>query len=168
MAQQVLRTIGYTPSANEHTVVYVAPSGVSYVEVFSMQLANNTSVDKNVVLRLTRWEQKEHPEPELGPSALYFGDGRVRLNIWEYSAGRFKILKDTLLPGNAALAPLDQSLFLQPNDFIELKPGGDSSPIHSLTMVREYYPADYDLDDPETVTTLDLVAVNESIDGGHY
>tara|TARA_R100001530_G_scaffold15263_1_gene13639 strand:+ start:69 stop:545 length:477 start_codon:yes stop_codon:yes gene_type:complete len=151
MTISVMHTKGYTPSANEFTTVYSAPDNVEYVEVMMVQCGNTGSVDRNVSVRWTSWENRLPSST----SGIYYGDGvTLQHSVWDYSQGISTVVNEALIPGKAALSVLDSSLFLQAKDFIEMKPGS-SAQMAATVVVREHYP------DGATISRWDTSAVQE-------
>ena len=122
MANSVLHTAGYTPSSNEFTTVYAAPEGVEYVEVLMVQCGNTGSVERNVSVRWTAWENKL---PASGGN-IYYGDGiTIDREVWDYSPASSMIVNEALIPGKAALSVLDSTIFLGPATSLNILPNGN-------------------------------------------
>ena len=146
-----LFTLVSTVSALEDTVVYVAHPDSLYSEIVTIQIANTDTGNHNVDLAFRKYSERGIT------SRTYWGDGRTVRDIF-YSYDNNVIVKDAYIPSQAALSVLDGTIFLEPNDFITVKPttsGSESKFIVHVTC-RENYSDEATKDAAETVSLSEI------------
>jgi len=127
------KTYSLETSAVEHNVAYVAPSGVDYVEVFPIQITNDTATnDANMTVRWVDYSDRVYV------SSTYWGDGMTeKEKYYTYPAHPF--ISQTLIPAGAGLSVLDNKFNLGPNDLVQFKSDPGAAGVINVNVV-EYYP----------------------------
>jgi len=130
------KTYSIETSAIEFNVAYVTPSSVDYVEVYPIQITNDTaSNDANMTVRWVDYSDRVYV------SSTYWGDGTtIKQNYYSYPAHPF--VSQTLLPAGAGLSVLDNKFTMQPNDLIQFKSDPGIAGVISVSVI-EYYPEGY-------------------------
>jgi hypothetical protein len=125
-------TVSYSPSSSAYnTVAYAVDSSALYAKVVSIQIANISTSDRTLIMR---WGA--HADRAIS-STLYWGDGlTVRQHYYTYET--YSVLDEGYLPAGASLSVLDKEMFLQPKDFVTIKPSV-ADKMTTLISVVEYF-----------------------------
>jgi hypothetical protein len=156
-------TVSYAPSATEDILTYAVNSKALYAEIKSIQIANTASSDYEVDVKWVDDSEKNVS------ATVYHGDGRtVAYYRYDYSSSAMHdIIQNGYIPAGAVLAVLDAPMYLQPKDFLTVKPQNTNSvnKLRALISVVEYYDDGLDL---LTVRDLDFRSLDLDFQAARY
>jgi len=126
------KTYSLETSAVEHNVAYVAPSSIDYVEVYPIQLTNDTvTTDATMTARWIDYSAKVYV------SSTYWGDGTtIKEKYYIYPAHPF--VSQTLVPAGVGLSILDNRFTMRANDLIQLKSDPGYAGVISINVIEHY------------------------------
>ena len=154
-------SVSYEPSAYDAKVaIYAVPPEAEYARVEGIQISNADSTNYKVDLF---WVSNQDKTVSSGD---YWGDGKVRQLYYNYGGEALNIIiKDGLVPKGAALSALRIPLYLQPKDFIFIRPAtsGSDNAFKPTVSVTEVYP-----DGVSVPKDLDLTVVNAELLAATY
>ena len=154
-------TISYEPSAYDQKVcIYAVNPSASYAQVEQIQIANSTTsaLDMDVF-----WV--DYTDATVS-SISYYGSGAVRQKFRSYGGSALNsILINGNIPKGASLAVLNNNLYLEPKDFIFLRPAstGSGTAFKPMVVVTEYFE-----DTTFIKTTVDLDVANNELQNNKY
>tara|TARA_R110000744_G_scaffold270628_1_gene383808 strand:- start:286 stop:768 length:483 start_codon:yes stop_codon:yes gene_type:complete len=149
-------SVSYEPSAyNEKVCVYAVNPNAKYASVEQIQIANSTTsgFDMDVF-----WV--DYSDVTVS-STNYYGDGSIRQEYYDYGGSALNsIIQNALVPKGSSLAVLNSPLYLDPKDFIFLRPAssGSGTAFKPLVTVTEYFE-----DGTYMSTSVDLVTTNTNL-----
>jgi len=154
-------SVSYEPSAyNEKVCIYAVNPNAKYAQVEQIQVANSTtsSLDMDVF-----WVDYS----DVTVSATdYFGSGKIRQEYYTYGGSALNsILINGNIPKGASLSVLNSNLYLDPKDFIFLRPAstGSGTAFKPLVTVTEYFE-----DGTYLTTSVDLITTNNNLVASTY
>ena len=154
-------SISYEPSAyDEKVCIYAVNPNAKYAQVEQIQIANSTtsSLDMDVY-----WVDYSDVVAE---SIVYFGDGKIKQIYNSYGGSALNsILINGNIPKGASLSVLNSHLYLDPRDFIFLRPAssGSGTAFKPLVTVTEYFE-----DGTNITTSVDLLDTNNNLNAKTY
>jgi len=149
-------SVSYEPSAyNEKVCIYAVNPNAKYAQVEQIQIANSTTsaLDMDVY-----WV--DYSDVTVS-ATVYFGDGKIKQEFYRYGGSALNsILINGAIPKGASLSVLNSNLYLDPKDFIFLRPAssGSGTAFKPLVTVTEYFE-----DNTYITTSVDLVTTNNTI-----
>ena len=154
-------SVSYEPSAyNEKVCIYAVNPNAKYAQVEQIQVANSTtsSLDMDVF-----WV--DYSDVTVS-SINYYGDGSIRQEYYTYGGSALNsILINGNIPKGASLSVLNSNLYLDPKDFIFLRPAssGSGTAFKPLVTVTEYFE-----DGTYLTTSVDLITTNNNLVASTY
>ena len=154
-------SVPYEPSAyNEKVCIYAVNPNAKYAQVEQIQVANSTtsSLDMDVF-----WV--DYSDVTVS-SINYYGDGSIRQEYYTYGGSALNsILINGNIPKGASLSVLNSNLYLDPKDFIFLRPAssGSGTAFKPLVTVTEYFE-----DGTYLTTSVDLITTNNNLVASTY
>jgi len=154
-------SVSYEPSAyNEKVCIYAVNPNATYAQVEQIQVANSTtsSLDMDVF-----WVDYSDVTVT---SIDYYGSGKIRQEYYTYAGSALNsILINGNIPKGASLSVLNSNLYLDPKDFIFLRPAssGSGTAFKPLVTVTEYFE-----DGTYVTTSVDLVTTNINLTASTY
>lgn len=146
-------TVSYEPSAyGEKVAIYAVNPNALYAEVETIQIANADSSPYEVDIF---WVDESAKEIS---SQILWGDGSVLKSFYNYGgSGLNIIIKDAKIPKGTSLTVLKSSLYLDPKDFIFIRPAasGSDNAFKPLVVVTEHFE-----DTTYINTSVDLTSIN--------
>ena len=149
-------SISYEPSAyNEKVCIYAVNPNAKYAQVEQIQIANSTTsaLDMDIF-----WV--DYSDVTVS-ATVYFGDGKIKQEYYSYGGSALNsILINGNIPRGASLSVLNSNLYLDPKDFIFLRPAssGSGTAFKPLITVTEYFE-----DGTNITTSVDLLTTNNSL-----
>ena len=149
-------TVSFEPSAyNVKTLAYAVNPNAQSAEVKAIQIANKSNNTHNVDVFWVEYKLKENDY------AVYYGDGSTHQQYYTYpTSSVHTIIQNAEIPKGAALNVLSSPLYLEPKDFIYIRPStSGSGDVFSPTVIvnEEFY------DDTYTHIKVDLSIANNEI-----
>ena len=149
-------SISYEPSAyNEKVCIYAVNPNAKYAQVEQIQIANSTTsaLDMDIF-----WV--DYSDVTVS-ATVYFGDGKIKQEYYSYGGSALNsILINGNIPRGASLSVLNSNLYLDPKDFIFLRPAssGSGTAFKPLITVTEYFE-----DGTYLTTSVDLITTNNNL-----
>ena len=149
-------SISYEPSAyDEKVCVYAVNPNAKYAQVEQIQVANSTTsaLEMDVF-----WV--DYSDVTVS-SISYYGSGKIRQEYYNYGGSALNsIIQNALVPRGSSLAVLNNPLYLDPKDFIFLRPAtsGSGTAFKPLVTVTEYFE-----DGTYISTSVDLITTNTNL-----
>ena len=149
-------SISYEPSAyNEKVCIYAVNPNAKYAQVEQIQIANSTTsaLDMDIF-----WV--DYSDVTVS-ATVYFGDGKIKQEYYSYGGSALNsILINGNIPRGASLSVLNSNLYLDPKDFIFLRPAssGSGTAFKPLVTVTEYFE-----DGTYLTTSVDLITTNNNL-----
>jgi hypothetical protein len=156
-------SISFEPSAyNQKVCIYAVNPNAKYATVEQIQVANSStsSLEMDVF-----WV--DYSDATVS-STSRFGNGAIRQEFRNYGGSALNsVIIDATIPKGSALAVLNSNLYLDPKDFIFLRPatsGSDAGAAFKPTVsVTEYF------EDANFVSTsVDLIQTNHELNQSKY
>tara|TARA_R110000851_G_scaffold289625_1_gene443764 strand:+ start:378 stop:860 length:483 start_codon:yes stop_codon:yes gene_type:complete len=149
-------SVSYEPSAyNEKVCVYAVNPNAKYAQVEQIQVANSTTSGFDIDVFWVDYS-------DVTVSATnYYGDGSIRQEYYDYGGIALNsIIQNGYVPKGASLSVLNSPLYLDPKDFIFLRPAssGSGTAFKPLITVTEYFE-----DGTYISTSVDLITTNTNL-----
>ena len=149
-------SVSYEPSAyNEKVCVYAVNPLANYAVVEQIQIANSTTSGFDIDVFWVDYS-------DVTVSATtYYGNGNIIHTYYDYSGSALNsIIQNGLVPRGSSLAVLNSPMYLDPKDFIFLRPAssGSGTAFKPLITVTEYFE-----DGVSMTSSVDLKTTNTNL-----